>query len=62
MKTLRCPHCENELTEAQIHVKPTKNPQWVKVRCGICRHAWKVPVAETGQKPVVLDGLVSKLA
>jgi len=46
MNTIRCPNCHTELTEAQIRVKPTKDKRYVKVRCFICHHAWKVPAAD----------------
>lgn len=55
MKAIRCPCCENELTEGQVHVKPTKNPKWVKIRCGLCRFAWKMPAGELGQKQNAAD-------
>ena len=56
MNTIRCPNCENELTEAQVHIKPTKDQRHIKLRCGLCRHSWKVvnlEFKEKAQSPAV---------
>jgi hypothetical protein len=43
MNRIHCPSCDQDLAEFQVHAKPTKNKQYLKVRCLICRHAWKLP-------------------
>ncbi len=52
MNIIRCPNCENDLTEVQVHTKLTKDQRHIKVRCLLCRHSWKIAAVKPLLEPV----------